>query len=295
MQKQSSGDLLVVILDARVVLLEDKQASFPEIWESLLMLIRAHIACGSNQQTAIFGAGFSKAVLLSGTRCDSIHWEATKRATVELALESASPTVPSDSPPLVAAALSKALCLANRNRCSSPTLKILPRVLVVDASITEVDHMQQSSGLIGCAFAAQAEGVPVDCLSLGPKASSILRQVSIISGGKHWALPRAESMKTPQGDSLSLTEVLGPILLFHFLPGVTVRKDLRAAADLQQLPVVCACHGDIQEIGHVCSCCLAVLCSDQPAICPCCHTRFKRDRDPDRRLRDAGPAELATL
>ncbi|CAE8692881.1 unnamed protein product [Polarella glacialis] len=93
-------------------------------------------------------------------------------------------------------------------------------------------------------------------------------------------------------ESLSLAEVLTPALLFHFLPGVAVRKELSAAADLQHLPVVCACHGEPQEIGHVCSCCLAVYCSDDAAICQCCRTRFKRDRDPDRRLRDLGADAL---
>lgn len=295
--QQSFSELLIVLLDARLVVLEEKvfdvaessisaRPLFPDIWESLLVFFRAHFCLGQDQQLAVFVVSANGCRLCSGSTCQEIDFEALKKTVVKFALEPCS----FNGLPMMSSAVSSALCFAHLRK--SDSLRGLDiRLLIIDASVSEVVHSSQSSGLVSCGFAAKANGVPIDCLSLGQKASSVLRQVCILTGGKHHVFPKEQQFRTPKGDVLPLSEVIGPALLFHFLPGVAVRKELSVAADVQHLPVVCACHGQPQEIGQVCSCCLAVLCSDRPAICPFCKTRFKRDRDPDRHIRDVGPEE----
>ncbi len=109
--------------------------------------------------------------------------------------------------------------------------------------------------------------MPVDCLSLGAEPSALLRQACILTGGRHHALPTG---RLPH----SLQEVLVPLLLFHFLPGVAVRQELSTVEDVQNLAAVCSCHGEPCEIAYMCSCCLAIYCSATRAICPACRTRF---------------------
>nr|QDO16413.1 general transcription factor IIH subunit 3 [Lingulodinium polyedra] len=254
-------------------------AFFQRLWDALLVLCRAHGLLGADQQVALFAAHSRRAALLVGGMCDAVDWEAARRAMATFALE------PDGLPgtPQLAAALSRALCYVNRAKRSQSGL--CARVLVLDSSPSEAEHCRQSPALLGCAFAAQAAGVPLDCLSLGREASVLLRQAASLAGGKHVAL-------APSGREQRPEDVLVPVLLFHFLPGVAVRKGMNVTADVQNHAAVCACHGERKELAHVCSCCLAVYCSDAAAVCPACGTRFRHDRCADRRLLDLGPEGL---
>lgn len=250
---------------------------FPQLWEALVVFCRAHAALGSDQQLGLFVAHARRAALLVGGMCAAVDWEATRRTTVAFALEDAG--LPGE--PLLAAALSRALCLAHRLRRRGGGGELRARCLVLEGSASEADLSSQGPALINCAFAAQAAGILIDCLALGAEPSMLMRQVAGLTAGKHHSLP-------PVGREHRPEDILVPVLLFHFMPGVDTRKELNLVADTQHHSAVCLCHGERRELAHVCSCCLAVFCSDAAAICPVCGTRFRHERDADRRLLDTG-------
>lgn len=281
-------ELLLVILDARLILHDglgpvQQELSvadlFSCIWDALLVLCRAHSALGSDHQFVLLGAHARRSTLLSGSEslgrgCD-FDWKAARRATAEFALEDGGMS----GAPMLAAAISHALCCANRLRQTQRELHA--RVLILDGSATESDLSSQGTPLMSCAFAAKARDMIIDCLSLGAEPSVLLRQVANISNGKHRAIG-------PTGGAERAADVLIPMLLFHFLPGAHVRKELNVTADVQNLAAVCACHGETQELGYVCSSCLSIFCSDAAAICPRCSTRFRCESGVDCRLSELG-------
>lgn len=282
-----SPELLLLVLDARLALrpggtgpgarAAGGEALFPRLWDALVVFCRAHAAVGPDQQVALLAAHARRTVVLASGMCASVDWEAARHSAAAFALEEGGLL----GEPLLAAALSRALCLAHRLRRSATELQA--RVLLLDGSAVEADLSSQSSALINCAFAAQAAGMLIDCLALGPEPAVLLRQVAGLTSGKHLGL-------APSGREHRPEDVLVPLLLFHFLPGVLARKELNVVADTQHHSAVCLCHGERRELAHICSSCLAVFCSDAAAICPVCGTRFRHERERDRRLLDVGGA-----
>ncbi|CAJ1456168.1 unnamed protein product [Effrenium voratum] len=262
-------ELLVLVLDARLLALEvAQQPAFPAVWESLLLFLRAFVALNSDQKAVMLLAA-DTAVALSEIETGPADWEAARRKLLE---------APAVSTPCTAAALGCGLCLAQRQLAQNRQLQA--RVLVIDASSSEVDYTQQSAGLVSCAFAAKSQGILIDVLAVNC-GDFLLRQVSLLAEGKFAHLPNP-----PKPGQPPLAEALAPLMLFHFLASRAVRKQLAVATDQQHLPAVCLCHQQPQAIGYVCSCCLAIYCSDASAICQCCGTRFKRHTNADPKIKD---------
>lgn len=254
-------------------------ALLPHLWDAMLVFCRAHAALSLDQKIAILGAHAKRTALLTHGFCADIDWSGAKQQLVEFLREDGALSGVS----LLAAGLSAALCKANRAR---KTLNgHLARVLLLDGSSAHGDLSKQGNALLGCAFAAQGAGVPIDCLAVGREPSTLLRQVVILSGGKHHAV-------LPSGGFQPATEVLVPALLFHFLSSSATRKEMNTATDLQSHAVVCSCHGEPHEVAYVCSCCLSVYCSEQSAICTYCRTRFRPESCLDMKLRELGTAPL---
>lgn len=285
-------EVLCIILDARLATVEGdigrlhpsapeapQGALLPPLWDALLLFCRAHAALALDQQVALWVACAKSTHLLAcGFRFD-IDWAAAKQRMVDALQEEGAFAGAS----LIAAGLSLAMCQLNRIRKTFPGH--LGRVLIVDGSSKEADLSHQSNALLGCAFAAQTAGVPVDCFALGRQPASILRQVVLLAGGKHHAIP-------PNGREELASDVLAPALLFHFLSSSAIRKDLNTATDPQSHAVVCVCHGEPHQVAYVCSCCMSVFCSDDSAICSRCRTRFRPEADVDLKLRDIGTSAL---
>merc|ERR1719433_697182 len=250
-------------------------ALFPRLWYALSVFVRAFDVLGPDQQVALMGAHARRAGLLAGGRCCSFDLEAARRQVLAFALEDGSLR----GAPLLSAALARALCYANRVRQTVGELQA--RVLVLDGSVTEADLSMQSSAINSCGFAAQSGSMLIDCLSLGSETSVLLRQVAGLTGGKH---KHIAALKMTAGQELQLEAVLSPTLLFHFLPGPHVRKELTVAPDVENHAACCDCHGEQKELAHVCSVCLAILCSASAAICPACGTRFPRYHASDHQL-----------
>lgn len=281
------AELLTIILDARLAQLtnatpigdtgpESDNAAFPAIWDAVSVLIAAHAALALDQQVALFAAHAGKAIQIAGGVCGDVDLAAGRVALCNFIVEETA----AQGTPLVAAALSLALCYTNRVRRAHKELGT--RILVIECSHGETDFAAHSAALVNCAFAAQAGGTPLDCLSLGQEPSVLLRQAAILSKGKHHALALTGAGCCPH----AIGDVLAPLLLFHFLPGVAVREELHATRDVQNLPAICSCHGEVREIAYVCSACLAVCCSNDRAFCLVCKTRFKPDRVAERRIAD---------
>lgn len=279
-------ELLVILLDARLCTLElpgaPGQGLFPEVWESLQLFLRAHLLLSQGQKVVVLAAATGTVPL--SEICDASEWEAARETARLRAVK-----LEAKNGGQLAATLSCSLCLIQRQ---AEAQKMDARVLIIDGSSSEVDYIAESAGLVSAAFAAKSQGTLVDALSVGQCASFLLRQVCILAEGKHVSLSQHYQ---PTSGQPPLAEVLAPSMLFHFMSTKMVRKELMVAADSQHLPAVCRCHGKPLEIGHVCSSCLSIYCSDASAICSSCGTRFKRNRDPDPKLKDLGEELLELL
>jgi len=245
----------------------------------------AHAALSMDQRVAVLAAHSKRAMLLAGGFSASLDWNALQQAAFDFFLEGDHCAV--GGAPQLAAGLARALCNINQVRQAAGR-KFHARVLVVECSYAETDLSPQGLALVNIAFAAEAEDVLLDCLALGQEASALLRQIVGITGGRHNALPLKSV--TEHG----LAGVLLPALLFHFLPGVPVRRQLNVVAGIQNTAAVCACHGEMHDIAYVCSCCLSVYCSDSIAICLGCRSRFRPERcGPESRILDWADVEAA--
>jgi len=163
----------------------------------------------------------------------------------------------------LASALMKSLCILNQQSTEYKRLyDTTPecRLLVVHATADEPSHYVQCMNV---AFAAQKHGVTIDVCDFSPDGSTILQQVSHLSGGLLQHLKEANSPS-------KFTEVL----LCVFLANKNTRMMLKLppAAPII-LQAVCLCHGVLKDRGFVCSMCLSVLCREPVAVCPTCRTR----------------------
>jgi len=287
-----SPELLVIVLDARVALIEDagmgnaavdggpdngadsvSQPLLPQLWMALQGFVRAFDLLVPEQQVSLLAVSSKRVTLLADTYADRVDWVAAKQKLSGLLLEAGALNQPGH----VSVALTKALCIAVKRQSENHGFHA--RVLVVEASSTAEDLLPQTTGLVNAAFAAQGRKIPIDCLSLGTAPSIVLQQAASLTDGRHHVVqPILVEDGKPQHSAGSL---LLPSLLVHFLPGVKVRAELFAPKNAQNLSAVCACHGKVKELAFVCSCCLAVFCSNGEGggICPSCATRFKPSSD----------------
>ena len=170
-------ELLVIILDARLSALESNGgALLPEIWESLILFLRAYMLLVAGQKVLILAASSSVVPLCEIS--DVSDWEVAREETRK-AVSKLKP-----EPGSLAAALSCGLCSVHR---AQKLQKLAARLLVIDASASEVDYVEESSGLVSVAFAAKSQQVLIDALSVGSSPSSLLRQVCKLAEGKHVA------------------------------------------------------------------------------------------------------------
>lgn len=292
-------ELLVLVLDARLALIRDASdtaaaTAFPQVWQALGVLRAAHCALSTAHRTALFAAHARRATLLATGLRGMADWEEARQATVRFLLEPGA----QDGEPLLAGALAQVLCHAQRQRSSLKEVAeglcggsgraagadLAVRCLLLSASAGQDELTMQSSGLVNCAFAAQAVGMPIDCLALGDASCALLQQASALSGGRFEALP-----PTSLAGRHRLSDACTAMLLFHFLPGAAARRELKAMDEVvHNYAAVCKCHAAAREIAFVCSCCLSIYCSDDLAICTTCGTRLRPDVPEAPQLRDVG-------
>lgn len=295
-------ELLVVVLDGRlgylverarespvagfpaagkVAALGPEPTIFPALWAALSVLLAAHAALALDQRVALYMAHARRVVRLATGVCAELDVEAARRAAAKSLLEE--DVKHAGEIPQLGAALGRALCYVSRLRAEASTRDLPARILVFDGSDSQAEFTPQGASLVSSGFAARSAKVPIDLLSLGRAASVQLRQVCSIAGGKHHELLNDSGVNGDRPHTLA--DALSHVLLWHFLPGVAVRGNLHISADMQHLPAVCRCHSKVVDMAYVCSCCLAILCADDVAICPSCSTRFKPERLAERQMR----------
>ena len=155
-------------------------------------------------------------------------------------------------------AIAIALCYANKFKGFVPSgVQLHTRTLIINSS--PVDSSQYMT-LMNTSFAAHKEGIHIDaCLLI--EDSSLLQQVTNITGGLY--LRKAGHYALLQ------------FLLWFYLPEIEMRDwflDIpKSSVDTR---ASCCCHGELTELGHICSVCFSVYCKFTP-ICHVCETAFK--------------------
>ena len=168
------------------------------------------------------------------------------------------PTSPPSSPPLLAGALSLALCHINRLKRSLPKLRA--RILLVS---TSPDSSSSYVPFMNCIFTSHKLSLPLDSLVLNSLDSLYLQQASSITSGVY-----AHPSPSTQRDALL------PLLLLTFLPDPTTRQQLTQPGQVEvDYRAVCFCHRRPVSQAMVCPVCLAVYCTATPR-CPMCDSTF---------------------
>lgn len=157
------------------------------------------------------------------------------------------------SSPALSGALSKAVCIINRQLQLLPRLQ--PRLLVVQLG---KDHAPSYNSIMNSIFSADKMSAPMDAVILSNADSHYLQQACYLTRGVY-------QRPLDQRDLLQ-------VLLTHCLPSSFSRQTL-------QLPVqrtvdfraACACHKKPVEFAYMCSVCLALFC-ERGDVCQVCGT-----------------------
>lgn len=164
-----------------------------------------------------------------------------------------------------------ALCVANKQR--GPSDNHVRLVLVTASPVPTSDFVT----CMNCAFAAQKLGVVIDVFDFSQAVDSpTLMQLVHHTNG--WYVNA-----TPEQSSLG---VLAHTLVSYFAASPLERTVAppQLATDMRS---VCFCHQHLQEIGYVCSVCLAVFCEKPKLFCGACKSKvqmnlqglFKKERN----------------
>ena len=166
--------------------------------------------------------------------------------------------------PMLAAALSLALCYANRRQKADASLR--PRVLVLQAT---PDAPAQYIAVMNAVFAAQRLRVPVDAavlLARDREDSAFLQQACYLTGGLYVHPKPARTRHA----------ALVQVLLEHFLPtrGGAAAAPLARPRHNVDLRATCFRTGESVTKGYVCSVCLSIF-AKRAATCSTCGVRVK--------------------
>lgn len=184
---------------------------------------------------------------------------------------------------MLAGALSLALCYLNKvaKRSARPPER---RVLLLDGSLDR-SYSSQYMPLMNLAFAAAKGNIVIDCCALCPNPSTISEQLCDISRGVHLKFSQAAPASTSGNSHLDGGLALLQLLLFWIFPSVSLRPAIAALSVHRgrSNAAVCFCHHRPVEVCCICSCCLAIYCSEKDAqtgkeriSCDVCKSRFSR-------------------
>ncbi len=229
-------------------------ATLAEALSALRVFVAAFLTCSRANRVAVVGARGTHTQHLLDEPEDVERDEPTRVAAkvVQAIEEFMADAATATHLPGMAAALSKALCYANKSRRTRPHLGA--RLLVVSRG---ADEPIRYVGMMNALFAAERENVAIDVLAIR-SSSSYLNQGASLTGGLY----------------LEAQKDFAPLLLGYVLADASARKMLTLP---KQVPVdsraSCFCHGRPCEKGFVCSTCLAIFCSFVP-VCAVCSSKF---------------------
>ncbi|ESS33515.1 general transcription factor IIH polypeptide 3 GTF2H3 [Toxoplasma gondii VEG] len=201
------------------------------------------------------------------------RWDAAPRPTTACGEDS-----------MLAGALSLALCCLNKvSKRSARTPE--RRVLILDGSLDR-SYSSQYMPLMNLAFAAAKGNIVIDCCALSTNPSTIPEQLCDISRGVHLKFAQAAPSASTSGSaSLDGGLALLQLLLFWIFPSMSLRPAIAALSVHRgrSNTAVCFCHHKPVEVCCICSCCLAIYCSEKDAqtgkeriSCDVCKSRFSR-------------------
>ncbi|KAJ1675909.1 RNA polymerase II transcription factor B subunit 4 [Spiromyces aspiralis] len=160
---------------------------------------------------------------------------------------------------MIASAMSRALCYANRVAKANPFTRYHSRLLILSVSD---DASSQYIQIMNAIFSAQKSHTLIDVAKVHGPDSIFLQQAADITQGNYLRLSKPEGLL-----GYLMTSFLPDhyTRTFIYLPGKD-QVDFRAA---------CFCHKHIIDVGYVCSVCLSIFCKFMPE-CTTCNTRFEK-------------------
>uniref|UniRef100_UPI00358DDE2B general transcription factor IIH subunit 3 isoform X1 n=1 Tax=Myxine glutinosa TaxID=7769 RepID=UPI00358DDE2B len=289
MSVAEDSSMLVIILDVNPVWWGQRrlrgEASLSHCLDSALVFANCYLASSRRRHLAFLACGQRDSRFLYPTRSTSgleqdavqesrdgrlellstLDDTVVREAVAMLARVEVTADMTTGS--LTAGALAKALCYINRMRKQDQVHggEMKGRIVLL-AACEEAQYMN----LMNVAFTAEKQDVCVDVCALGSE-SSLLQQVSGLTGGLYLRVPEQESLlQYLQWVFLSEPDVRRRLLLPR-----PSRSDVRPA---------CFCHRQLLDIAYVCSVCLSIFCTFSP-ICSTCETAFHLALPPSLRGR----------
>ncbi|CAC9699142.1 RNA polymerase II transcription factor B subunit 4, putative [Plasmodium sp. DRC-Itaito] len=176
----------------------------------------------------------------------------------------------------LSSALTIALCYNNRIRNLYENINT--RLFLLDISKSHY-YTNQYTQLMNIAYNAKRNKIIIDVFSLNYK-TQILEQICNITNGLYLDNTIFQSIN-PYGN---IQDILTQTIIFWFLPSVNTRKYFSNTYLNEDTNIaVCTCHNKQIDIAYICSCCLAIYCSEKNLqtnkdrlSCAICRTRFTK-------------------
>ncbi|CRH00823.1 RNA polymerase II transcription factor B subunit 4, putative [Plasmodium relictum] len=176
----------------------------------------------------------------------------------------------------LSSALIIALCY--NNRICNLYENINTRIFLLDISKSHF-YTNQYTQLMNIAYNAKRNNVIIDVFSLNHK-TKILEQICNITNGLY--IDNSIFLNVNCNDKIE--DILTQIIIFWFLPSNNSRKYFSNTYLNEDTNIaVCSCHNKQIDIAYICSCCLAIYCSEKDSqtnkdriCCSICKTRFTK-------------------
>ncbi|CXI66356.1 RNA polymerase II transcription factor B subunit 4, putative [Plasmodium berghei] len=181
---------------------------------------------------------------------------------------------------MVESTLSSALAIAlcYNNRICNLYENINSRIFLLDISKSHF-YTNQYTQLMNIAYNAKRNNIIIDVFSLNHK-TQILEQICNITNGLY--IDNSIFLSINCADNVE--DILTQTIMFWFLPSTHSRKYFSNTYLNEDTNIaVCTCHNKQIDIAYICSCCLAIYCSEKDAqtnkeriSCSVCKTRFTK-------------------
>ncbi|ANQ09079.1 Uncharacterized protein PCOAH_00033660 [Plasmodium coatneyi] len=177
----------------------------------------------------------------------------------------------------LSSALAVALCYNHRIVNMYENMK--GRIFLLDISNETYVYTNQYTQLMNIAYNAKRNDIIIDVFSLNYKIQ-LLEQICNITNG----LYIDSSIFFNVNCTDNIEDVLTQTMIFWFLPSNNTRKYFSNTYLNDDTNIaVCSCHNKQVDIAYICSCCLAIYCSEKDdntnkdrISCFVCKTRFTK-------------------
>ncbi|GAW81718.1 RNA polymerase II transcription factor B subunit 4 [Plasmodium gonderi] len=177
----------------------------------------------------------------------------------------------------LSSAFALALCYNHRIRNMYENMN--SRIFLLDISNQTYVYTNQYTQLMNIAYNAKRNSIIIDVFSLNYKIQ-LLEQICNITNG----LYIDNSIFSNINCTDHIEDILTQTIIFWFLPSKISRKYFSNTYLNDDTNIaVCSCHNKQVDIAYICSCCLAIYCSEKDEqtkkdriSCCVCKTRFTK-------------------